>query len=204
MDKPGWIMRKDSYISKDDLSLWEELRMGDKDAFSALFVRFYADLYAYALKLTKEETLSQDIVQELFLNIWQSHQRIQVLESIKPFLLRCTKNLIIDYWRKEKTIERTNQNLTQEEIEFSQEDFRISNEESAEQRGKVLAMLNTLPDRVKEAIYLRYFTGLNYTEIARVMDVNVQTARNFVHRGIRQMKDVYIVFLLIAPYAFNK
>jgi len=197
-------MHKNSYISKDDLCLWEELQMGDKDAFSVLFMRFYADLYAYASKLTKEEILSQDIVQELFLNIWQSHQRIQAIGSIKPFLLGCTKNLIIDYWRKGKTTERTNQNLSQEEIEFSQEDFRISNEESAEQRGKVLAMLNTLPNRVKEAIYLRYFTGLNDTEIAKVMEINIQTARNYVHWGIRQMKDVYIIFLAIAPHAFNK
>ena len=196
-------MYKDSFIADEELSLWEQLRKGDENAFSTLFVRFYADLYAYSVKLTKEESLSHDIVQELFLNLWQSHQKLQPIESIKPFLLKCAKNLVIDYWRKIKTIEKTNQSIVQEEIVFSYEDFKISNEETAAQTEQILAMLNTLPDRVKEAIYLRFFTGLSYTEIAKVMDVNVQSARNFVHRGIRQMKDVYVIFLAIVPYTFQ-
>ncbi len=195
-------MHKDPYITNDDLSLWEHLRKGDESAFSTLFVRFYDVLYAYSLKFTKEEALSHDIIQELFLNLWQTHHKLKSTESVKPFLLKCTKNLIIDYQRKVKIIEKTKESIVQEEIVFSQEDFRISTEEMAAQTEKVLTLLNVLPSRVKEAIYLRFFIGLNYTEIARVMDVNIQSARNFVHRGIQQMKDVYLVFLAIVPYNF--
>jgi len=196
-------MHKDSYIASEDAVLWEKLRKGDENAFSTLFLRFYPELYGYSLKLTKDEALSHDIIQELFVNIWQSYSQLKPIESLKPFLLRCTKNLIIDYWRKIRTIEKTHQGIEKDEIVFSHEDFRISNEETAAQTAKVLALLNTLPDRVKEAIYLRFFTGLNYTEIARVMDVNVQSARNFVHRGLQQMKDVYLVFLAAVPYALQ-
>jgi RNA polymerase sigma factor (sigma-70 family) len=193
-------MRTSLDVKTDDLLLWKQLIEGDKQAYSTLFVRFYDNLYAYSLKLTKEDDLSHDIVQELFVNLWVSRHKLKPVSNLKPYLLRCVKNLIIDYLRRSKTIERTNLNIIQEEIVFSQEDFRISSEETIAQTAKVMELLNALPGRVKEAIYLRYFSGLDYNEIANVMDINVQSAQNFVHRGIRQMKEVYLVFLAIVPY----
>ena len=190
-------MEKDYYVANDDLELWEKLRQGNQKAFSALFVLYYEDLYAYSLKFTKEEELSKDIIQELFFNLWLSFPKLKQVEILKPYLLRCTKNLIIDYRRKLLTQQKHNLNLIQDEIMFSQEDFRINLEAECTQTEKLLSILNTLPDRVREAIYLHFFNGLSYTEIAVVMDINVQTARNFVHRGIRQMKDLYLLFLLI-------
>ncbi len=186
----------------DDLELWEDLRQGNQKAFSTLFVRFYNDLYAYSLKLTKEEELSKDIIQELFFNLWLSYPTLKQVEILKPYLLKCTKNLIIDYKRRLSTQQKHNLNLIQEDIIFSQEDFRINLEEKSVQTEKLLAILNTLPNRVRETIYLHFFNGLSYAEIAEVMDITTQTARNFVHRGIRQMKDLYLLFLLIAPYPF--
>jgi RNA polymerase sigma factor (sigma-70 family) len=193
-------MRTSLDVKTDDLLLWKQLIEGDKQAYSTLFVRFYDNLYAYSLKLTKEDDLSHDIVQELFVNLWVSRHKLKPVSNLKPYLLRCVKNLIIDYLRRSKTIERTNLNIIQEEIVFSQEDFRISSEETIAQTAKVMELLNALPGRVKEAIYLRYFSGLDYNEIANVMDINVQSAQNFVHRGIRQMKEVYLIFLAIVPY----
>lgn len=193
-------MRTSLDVRSDDLLLWKQLIEGDKQAYSALFVRFYDSIYAYALKLTKEDDLSHDFVQELFVNLWVSRYKLKPVINLKPYLLRCVKNLIIDYHRRSKIIERTTQNIIQEEIVFSQEDFRISSEETIAQTAKVMGLLNSLPVRVKEAIYLRYFSGLDYNEIANVMDINVQTAQNFVHRGIRQMKEVYLFFLAIVPY----
>lgn len=195
------VMRDYFDVKTDDLLLWKQLIEGDKNAYSTLFVKYYDDLYAYSLKLTKVEDLSHDIIQELFVNLWITRHKLKPVSNLKPYLLRCVKNLTIDYSRKSKTIERVNQNIVSEEIVFSQEDFRISNEETAAQSAKVLALLNSLPSRVREAIYLRYFTGLDYSEIANVMEINVQTAQNFVHRGIRQMKEVYVVFLSIVPYS---
>lgn len=188
-------------VSTCDLLLWEKLIDGDKDSYSSLFVKYYDDLYAYSLKITKEEDFSHDIIQELFVNIWTSRHKLKPVNNLKPYLLRCVKNLIIDYSRKNKTIERTNSNIVMEDFVFSPEDFRIDKEESAFQTEKILALLNSLPDRVREAVYLRYFVGLSYAEIAEVMDINSQTAQNFVHRGVRQMKELYMVFLAIVPYS---
>jgi hypothetical protein len=58
-------MNKDPDIETDELLLREQLIDGDKNACSTLFVRYYTDLYAYSLKLTKEEDLSHEIIQEL-------------------------------------------------------------------------------------------------------------------------------------------
>lgn len=191
-------MEKNDYIATDDLELWEKLRQGNQEAFSALFVLFYDDLYAYSLKFTKEEELSKDIIQELFFNLWLSYSKLKKIEILKPYLLRCVKNLIIDYKRKLSTQQKYNLNLVQDEIVFSQEDFRINLEGKSFQKEKLLYILNALPNRVKETIYLRFFNGLSYKEIAIVMNINVQTVRNFLHRGLHQMKDLYSLFLLLA------
>ena len=195
-------MEKYDYITTDELELWEKLRQGNQRAFSALFVLFYDDLYAYSLKFTKEEELSKDIIQELFFNLWLSHPKLKQVEILKPYLLRCVKNLIIDYKRKLSTQQKHNLNLIQDEIVFSQEDFRINLEGKSAQKGKLLCILNTLPNRVRETIYLRFFNGLSYSEIAIVMDINVQTVRNFLHRGILQMKELYSLILLLSVSNF--
>ena len=193
-------MREYFDISSDDLLLWKQLIEGDKGAYSTLYVRHYDDLYSYSLKLTKEEDFSHDIIQELFVNLWVTRNKLKPVSNLKPYLLRCVKNLIIDYSRKIKTKEKANRNIEVEEIVFSQEDFRINSEEIAAQTTKVLELINALPNRVREAIYLRYFTGLDFDEIASVMDINVQSAHNFVYRGVRQMKEVFAVFILMVPY----
>ena len=193
-------MEKDDFVANDDLDLWEKLRQGNQKAFSALFVLFYDDLYTYSLKLTKEEELSKDIIQELFFNLWLSYPKLKQVEILKPYLLKCTKNLIIDYKRRLSTQQKCSLNLIQEDIVFSQEDFRINMEEKSVQTEKLLSILNTLPNRVRETLYLHFFNGLSYPEIALVMDINAQTARNFVHRGIRQMKDLYLLFFLVVSY----
>ena len=190
-------MERGNYSANDDLELWEKLRQGNQKAFSALFVLYYDDLYTYSLKFTNEEELSKDIIQELFFNLWLSYPKLKQVEILKPYLLRCVKNLIIDYKRKLLTQQKYDLNLIQDEIVFSQEDFRINLEGDSAQTEKLLYILNTLPDRVRETIYLHFFNGLSYTEIAIVMDINIQTARNFVHRGIRQMKDLYLLLLPI-------
>ena len=190
-------MEKVDFVANDDLELWEKLRQGNQKAFSALFVLYYDDLYTYSLKFTNEEELSKDIIQELFFNLWLSYPKLKQVEILKPYLLRCVKNLIIDYKRKLLTQQKYDLNLIQDEIVFSQEDFRINLEGDSAQTEKLLYILNTLPDRVRETIYLHFFNGLSYTEIAIVMDINIQTARNFVHRGIRQMKDLYLLLLPI-------
>src|ERR1035437_3405706 len=136
-------MEKDDFVANDDLDLWEKLRQGDQKAFSALFVLFYDDLYTYSLKFTKEEELSKDIIQELFFNLWLSYPKLKQVEILKPYLLKCTKNLIIDYKRRLSTQQKCSLNLIQEDIVFSQEDFRINMEEKSVQTEKLLSILNT-------------------------------------------------------------
>ncbi len=196
-----------TYYSKDykqEDILWIQFRKGEKDALGALFEQYYDDLYAYGMKLTGNEDLVRDSIQDLFIKLWESRNRIKTVIQVKPYLVRAFRNLTIDQSRlAEKNPVQRVASISElpEILYFESDDFNTESEFAQDQIAKLLFALNELPPRVREAVYLRYFTGLNYDEMATVMNVTIQSARNLIHQGIKSLKgELLIIFLILSKY----
>jgi RNA polymerase sigma factor (sigma-70 family) len=87
------------------------------------------------------------------------------------------------------------------EVTYSHEDFIIGQQVSEENLLKITDALNDLSSRQREAIYLRYFEELDFDTIAIVMDMNIQSVRNTLHRGLQSLRDLMLIeiFLLSTP-----
>jgi RNA polymerase sigma factor (sigma-70 family) len=191
-------------VYQKENDLWSQYREGEKNALGALFELYYDDLYAYGIKLTGNEELARDCIQDLFVKLWESRNRIKSVNQVKPYLIRAFRNITIDQSRlaEKDPVQRLLTLESPELLNFDSEDFNAESEFSQEQISKLLLALNELPPRVREAVYLRYFTGLSYDELATVMSVNIQSTRNLIHQGIKSLKEDLVGLLIIAEYGF--
>jgi RNA polymerase sigma factor (sigma-70 family) len=183
---------------------WIQFREGEKNALGSLFKFYYNDLYAYGMKLTGNEEMVRDSIQDLFVKLWESRSRIKTVNQVKPYLIRAFRNLTIDQSRvaERDPVQRLSISEIPDILNFESEDFKTESEFTQEQISKVLTSLNLLPPRVREAIYLRYFTGLSTEELATVMNVTVQSTRNLVHQGIKSLKEDLLILLILSKYGY--
>jgi RNA polymerase sigma factor (sigma-70 family) len=179
---------------------WSLFLKGDKHAFSVIFLAYHDDLFRYGLKLTRDQETVNDCIQNLFLKLWNNRNNLKPVDSVKPYLFRSLRNHIID------TLELKKETIPLESaieeffvVEFTYEDFIITSETDKETHERVIKLLNQLTGRQRHAIYLRYFEDMDFEAISGIMNMNVQSVRNLISRGLLLMRSlgVIIPFYLI-------
>ncbi|MCI0693153.1 hypothetical protein L0337_14255 [candidate division KSB1 bacterium] len=81
------ILVKEAKLIQEDRLLWKRMREGDKEALATLFRRHYALLYDYGLKLSQQEELAKDGIQEVFAYIWEKRENISTVNSVRAYLM---------------------------------------------------------------------------------------------------------------------
>ena len=190
---------KVSFFS-DECPVWRHFRNGDPAALARIFNEHYESLYFYGKKLGGDEDLVKDCVQNLFLKMWTSRQKLSAIKSVRPYLLKSLRRHIGDCMlsrSREKTLQ---QQFTGEfEVTFSHEDFLIALQTSQEQSQALVSSLNLLPARQREAIFLRFYETLDYEKIAEVMNLNVQSVRNLIYQSLKSIKEQLATPAVLAP-----
>jgi RNA polymerase sigma factor (sigma-70 family) len=173
----------------DDFTLWNNLRAGDEKAFSTLFEKYYSDLVRYGNSLCSYDDRVQDCVQDVFTDIWVYRESLSHNVIIKAYLLSSVRKRIArlyqrdPFFKKERNIE-----TTEFLFDFSIEQQLIDDEITAEKVSQLNMLINNLPSRQKEAMYLRYHQQLSVDQIAEIMSVNYQSASNILFRGIQNLR----------------
>ncbi len=178
----------DCYYEMSDSELWQTLKEGDRQSLKVLFERYYDDLFGYAYKVSGDTYLSKDCVQELFYRIWDRKDHLSDVTSVKAYLWVSLRRDIFKAINDNKEINKDDFISHSKLLAFTHEDFIIHEEKQREQKKALVKALNKLPERHKEAIYLKYFNGMGYNEIEKIMSVSYQTARNYVYHGVKALK----------------
>ena len=179
--------------------IWDKLNSGGIDALEDIYKLYFDTLYSYALKLTLDESKSQDAIHDLFVDLWKYSGKLSETTSIKFYLFRALRRKInrnqilseridLEEYKKENPTNQT-----------SHESTLIQGESREGQSLYLSKSLDKLSDRQKEAIHLKFFSELPYSEIARIMEVNEQSARNLVNRGLEYLRKlmISIAFILL-------
>lgn len=170
----------------DDI-LWDSFRQGNKDALALLFERHYATLYRYGHKIHADREAINDLVQDLFVEIWQQQSPKPVL-SIKGYLLQSLRYKIIHLVKRQKSTISINKEDT--EFTVSAEDFLIIKETDALKNSQIANAIQLLSPRQREIIYLRFYVNLSYKEICGILSVEYQIARNHLYAGLKKLKSI--------------
>lgn len=173
----------------DECPVWRKLKSGDRMALAAIFNEHYDSLYYYGRKLVRNDDVVKDCIQNLFLKIWTTRHKLMAVTYVRPYLLKSLRRHIADH-----VIAENRKTLLHEQFEgdfvisFSHEDFLIALQTSDEQREALARSLNNLAARQREAIFLKFYQGLDYTRIAEVMALNVQSVRNLIYQSLKTIK----------------
>ena len=92
-----------SYQSLSDKQLIDFLKSGDHKAFEEIYERNWGILYFHALKLLNDEDESKDVVQEVFIGLWNKSDNIQIQSSLSAYLFSATRNKVLNLIRNKKT-----------------------------------------------------------------------------------------------------
>ena len=191
-------LRKDN---SSDTTLWNQLRLGDEEAFSSLFERYYSTLVNYGKTLMTGEDRVKDCVQDVFVNIWTYRYKLNEAIVVKAYLLSSVRKRIARLHHREHIFSNI-KNIDSLEFlfDFSIEDRLIADETTAKKVEQLNKSINQLSDRQKEAIYLRYHQGLTVEQVAEVLNLNYQSTKNLLHRAILQLRKdfpISVLFLLL-------
>jgi len=189
----------------NDQEKWKLFLDGNKNALSEIFLNFHDDLFNYGMKLSPDNDLVKDSIQDLFLKLWKNKSNLDSVQVIKPYLLKSLRHHIqdsLELRKARKFVEYENDSIF--EMVYSHEDFLINQQITEEIRQKVIKALNQLTPRQREAIYLRFFEDLDFIMIGHVMEMNVQSVRNVIYRGMQVMRDFMVLpafFLMLGKSA---
>lgn len=177
--------------------LWNDFRAGHAPALAALFDAYYSALYQYGLKLTGDEELVKDCIQNLFQKLWRRREGLRAVLVVKAYLFKALRRHLGD----ETKLLRQHRHLLPAysdsfEVTYSHEEFLIAQQGDAEQSARLLAALNQLSKRQREALYLKFFDGFAYERIAEVMSLNTQSVRNLVFNALQTLRKVLALVLL--------
>lgn len=168
------------------------MRRGDEQALAELFRRHYAGLFDYGVKLSQHAELVKDGIQEIFAYIWEKRQNLAAADSIRAYLFVSLRRHLLKLSQQMHRREASSREFQGEQAAayFSPEDLLIAKEKEQTQQRVLTQALQEIPPRQREALYFKTFEGLSYREIAAIMNVSPQVARNYVCEAFHKLRDL--------------
>ena len=182
-------MRGKAYRGLRDGELVELVAQKDGGALEALYERYGRPAYSLARRILTEETLAQDVVQEVFLSLWRDAHRFDAGRgTVATYLLSMTHHRAVDVVRREESLRRWRTSDEGLELEADPK-MRVEDQVlTSERRAEVRAALRELPDAQREAVALAYFGGYTQREVATLVGVPLGTVKTRMATGMRKMK----------------
>jgi RNA polymerase sigma factor (sigma-70 family) len=190
------------YEINSDTSLWNDLIKGNEDAFRIIYNNHVQPLFRYGCHFTNDEALIEDCIHDVFLDLSKYRSGLGRTNNIKLYLFKSLKRKIIRSIMKGGIFGGLDPENSPFHYEVSFEDELVENELQQKKYEKLNEALETLSQRQKEAIYLKFVSGLSYEELGKVMQLNYQSARNLVFRGLEKLRETYpkSFFLFFFPF----
>jgi RNA polymerase sigma factor (sigma-70 family) len=168
--------------------LFEDFKKGDIKAFSGLYDTHVNLLYNYGIRLTTDKELLKDCIQEVFVKIYNKRNELDAVQNIKSYLIISLKNKLCDESRKRIHLS----DIAVDEIDItsgeSVENSYIATEKEQTDCAFLAKMMSKLSFRQRKAIELYYFEERKYEDICEIMEMNYQSVRNLIHRGMVKLR----------------
>ncbi|MEI3800872.1 MULTISPECIES: RNA polymerase sigma factor [unclassified Chitinophaga] len=169
----------------NDKELFQLISEGDETAFRMLFRRYVPELRPLILHLTKTGSVTDDIVQETFLRLWISRDKLPEIENPRSWLLRIVFHLSFSYLRKQvvhhKAIDAITSDYTADAPASSTEETMVYNA----MMKQVSAAVAQLPPQAKRIYLLSREKGLKIPEIAGELSISPNTVKNSLVRSLQ-------------------
>lgn len=182
-------------VTQTDLLLWLQMKQGSELALGKLIKKYVNPLQNYGCKFIRNEAFVKDCVQEVFIEIWNRRDHISTPDSVRAYLLSSVRKRVLRQSYRQRISKddeaaslETDPSLT----DFSPEWSIIEQEDLAEMTQRVTEILNQLPKRQREVIYLRFYQNLEREEIAHIMSVHPQSVSNLLQSSFKSFREHWL------------
>ncbi|GAB3953467.1 sigma-70 family RNA polymerase sigma factor [Spirosoma harenae] len=172
----------------DEAILWKTFKEGSEAAFEAIYTRYFKILYNYASKFTPDKNLVQDCIHDLFIELWEKRENLSDTTSIKYYLFKAMRYTLLDQLKAKPWLVENDPISGGFDFVPPYETHLIAEQLSDEQTERILKALNTLTQRQKEAIFLKFYNNLSYDEIASIMSMNIDSSYNLISKALSVLR----------------
>ena len=163
------------------------LKKGNEKVLDELFTRYYVKLTRYALSQINDPMIAEEIVQDVYIYLWNKRNSVRIETSLEAYLYKCVTNKCINHIRSK--IHRINK-LTSDEDVGNNVLFRMVDLEIKELQQLIELTLKSLPEQTAMIYSFSRNAGLTHAEIAEKLDVSQKTIEYHIGSALRQMKEV--------------
>lgn len=183
--------------NKSNTELLNLLKNGDMKAFDIIYKKYSRRLYGFVFRYIKQEADTEEIVQEVFVKIWQSRDKINIYSSFESFLFTIAHNATVNLLKKRATEQKYVEHI--KSLQQVDETYELTDEiQYKELMHKFHRLLNELSPRQKEIFQLSREEGLSHKEIAEKLGISVQTVKNHLVTTLSFLKSKLDNGLLIS------
>lgn len=173
----------------DEHELLTRLRGGENDAqraFDTLFRATYEWLVRFAGALVREQAIAEEVVQDVFFELWRRRETIDFAGSPNAYLARAVRNRALNHLRHLRVAQR---NAAQAPPELASRQSASGDAEGAELDAVIRDTLASLPPRCNQVFVLSRQEGLKYAEIAERLGLSVKTVEAHMARALREFRE---------------
>tara|TARA_R110002049_G_scaffold309289_2_gene520242 strand:+ start:21097 stop:21696 length:600 start_codon:yes stop_codon:yes gene_type:complete len=167
--------------------LVKELMIGSNKAFRVLFDRYRDDVYAYSISMLKTKVLAEEIVQDVFLQIWQHKNRLNPDLSFKSYVFTITRNLTFNLISKLAT----NRKLRENVFYISQKHYSPIEDKIAEADYEIIKTkaIEQLPAKRKIIFNMSRNEDKSYEEISKELNISISTVKGQMSKALASIRD---------------
>jgi len=173
-----------------DIALQQRLSRGDETAFQETFELYFRVLVLFATKFSLDKETAEDLVQDVFVKLYEQKDRLQFHSSLKAFLYQSVRNRCIDLIRSSKTRERHHV-----EIKAGAELEGLNSEElmiQSELEEKIFQSIQQLPEQCQLIFKMNRFEGKKNQEIAEALNISKRTVETQISKALKRLReDIY-------------
>lgn len=171
---------------------------GDKSAFEQLFRAYYSRLVHYAFKVLGDQDEAEEMVQQVFISLWETRQKMSIHSSLKSYLYRAVHNRCLNLIEKNAVRQQYQQEVRATTDESVQPLQQLAHTELEKEMKRAL---DKLPEQCRRVFELSRYEGLKYAAIAEVLGISVKTVENQVGKALKilreELKEYLVVLVMI-------
>lgn len=163
------------------------------DEFKRIFLPCHQQLYRVAFRLTGNREDAEDIVQETFMKIWNSRERLGELDNPAAFCMATLKNVFVDSVRKNHA--EYDSGLSADDVTVASDTDIGQQIESRDEVDKVIGLIERLPANQREVMKMRDIADLPFEDIEAATGLSPGNIRTLLSRARKKIKEQYIALL---------
>ena len=188
-----------------DNKIIEALHSGDEIVFEQLFRLHYERLCNYAAAILQDNDDAEEVVQQLFLNVWEKRLTLEIIVSLKSYLYRAVHNACLNKLKQQKVRKL----YVDEQMQIADSSYDHTGQFilKTELEKQIHNAINTLPEQCRLVFKLSRFEEMKYAEIATHLGISIKTVENHMGKALRlmreQLKDYLPIIVALMPWIFG-